>query len=49
MGRRIAALRQGGAQVEYRKYKDLGQGFGLGTGTSTEGSITDAIRFWEGR
>jgi hypothetical protein len=25
----------------------LGHGFGLGTGTSAEGWVFDAIRFWE--
>ena len=47
MERRIAALRQAGTEVEYHKYKNLGHGFGLGTGTSAEGWIDDAIRFWE--
>jgi acetyl esterase/lipase len=46
MERRIAALRRAGAEVEYHKYKNLGHGFGLGTGTSAEGWIDDAIRFW---
>jgi acetyl esterase/lipase len=47
MERRIAALRQAGTVVEYHKYKNLEHGFGLGTGTSAEGWIDDAIRFWE--
>jgi len=47
MERRIEALRQAGTEVEYHKYKNLGHGFGLGTGTSAEGWIDDAIRFWE--
>jgi acetyl esterase/lipase len=47
MERRVAALRQAGTEVVYHKYKNLGHGFGLGTGTSAEGWITDAIRFWE--
>ena len=47
MERRVAALRQSGANVEYHKYKGLGHGFGLGTGTSAEGWIFEAIRFWE--
>ncbi|ANY81699.1 esterase [Microvirga ossetica] len=46
MERRIAALRQAGTEVDYRKYKNLGHGFGLGTGTSAEGWIADAIQFW---
>ena len=47
MERRIATLRKLGTAVEYRKYKDLGHGFGLGTGTSAEGWVAEAIRFWE--
>jgi acetyl esterase/lipase len=46
MERRIATLRQAGTAVEYHKYRNLGHGFGLGTGTSAEGWIDDAIRFW---
>jgi acetyl esterase/lipase len=46
MERRIAALRSGGAAIEYRKYRDLGHGFGLGTGTNAEGWVADAVRFW---
>ena len=42
-----AALRSAGAEVEYHKYKNLGHGFGPGTGTSAEGWIADAVRFWE--
>jgi hypothetical protein len=30
----------------YHEYPGLEHGFGLGTGTSAEGWITDAIRFW---
>ena len=47
MERRIAALRRAGTVVEYHKYPNLGHGFGLGTGTSAEGWINDATRFWE--
>ncbi len=47
MERRIAALRSAGVEVEYRKYGSLGHGFGPGTGTSAEGWIADAVRFWE--
>jgi len=47
MERRIAALRHAGTEVEYHRYPNLGHGFGLGTGTSAEGWIDDAIRFWE--
>lgn len=44
--RRIDALRRAGTEVEYRKFKDVGHGFGAGTGTSADGWISDAIRFW---
>jgi acetyl esterase/lipase len=47
MERRIAALRSAGIEVEYHKYKNLGHGFGPGIGTSAEGWIADAVRFWE--
>lgn len=47
MERRIEALRKSGTRVEYRKYRNLGHGFGLGKGTSAEGWIFEAIRFWE--
>jgi acetyl esterase/lipase len=47
MERRIATLRQAGTEVEYHKYRNLGHGFGLGTGTSAEGWINDALRFWD--
>jgi acetyl esterase/lipase len=46
MERRIAALRKAGTEVAYHKYPGVGHGFGLGTGTSAEGWIADAIRFW---
>jgi acetyl esterase/lipase len=47
MERRLAALRSAGVEVEYRRYRSLGHGFGPGTGTSAEGWIADAVRFWE--
>lgn len=47
MERRVAALRKAGVKVDYRKYQGLGHGFGSGAGTSAEGWITDAVRFWE--
>jgi len=46
MRRRVDALRRSGTAVEYRTYKGLGHGFGLGVGTSAEGWVDDAIRFW---
>ncbi len=47
MERRVEALRNAGVTVEHRKYPALGHGFGLGTGTSAEGWIDEALRFWE--
>jgi acetyl esterase/lipase len=47
MERRIVALRKAGTEVEYHKFGKVGHGFGLGTGTSAQGWIADAIRFWE--
>jgi acetyl esterase/lipase len=47
MERRVEALRKSGTRVEYHKYKSLGHGFGLGVGTSAEGWVFEAIRFWE--
>ena len=47
MERRVAALRGRGTEVEYHKFADVGHGFGPGTGTSAEGWIGSATRFWE--
>ena len=47
MERRVAALRRAGTDVEYHKYRRVGHGFGLGIGTSAEGWIAEAVRFWE--
>ena len=46
MERRVAALRRAGFDVEYHEYPGVGHGFGLGVGTSAEGWIADAVRFW---
>jgi acetyl esterase/lipase len=46
MARRVAALRSAGTEVEYHTYRGVGHGFGLGVGTSAEGWIADAVRFW---
>ena len=47
MERRVEALRKSGTPVEFHKFKGLGHGFGLGKGTSAEGWVFEAIRFWE--
>jgi len=46
MERRVSALRRQGTDVEYHRYPGVGHGFGLGVGTSAEGWIADAMRFW---
>jgi acetyl esterase/lipase len=47
MKRRVEALRKSGTKVEYREYRGLGHGFGLGVGTAAEGWVFEAIGFWE--
>jgi acetyl esterase/lipase len=49
MERRVNAMRAAGIDVEFYRYPNVGHGFALGTGTSAEGWIADAIRFWETR
>jgi len=45
--KRVENMRNAGIEVEYRKYKNAGHGFGLGVGTDAEGWIKYAIQFWE--
>jgi acetyl esterase/lipase len=45
--RRVENLRKAGVKVEYRRYRNAGHGFGLGTGTDAEGWLDNAVRFWE--
>lgn len=47
MEKRVEALRKLGAVVEYRKYRNLGHGFGPGASTAAEGWLLEAVRFWE--
>ena len=47
MEKRVAALRRTGTEVEFHRYPALGHGFGPGIGTSAEGWLDRAIRFWE--
>ena len=47
MESRIAALRRIGTRVEYHKFPRVGHGFGTGHGTSAQGWIDQAVRFWE--
>lgn len=44
---RLEAMQQAGIDTEFHVYSGLGHGFGLGTGTSAEGWIHDAVAFWE--
>jgi acetyl esterase/lipase len=46
MRRRVDALRRAGTEVEFHEYRGLGHGFGLGAGTSAEGWVLQAVRFW---
>jgi acetyl esterase/lipase len=47
MERQVERLRRIGTEVEFHRYSGVGHGFGLGIGTSAEGWIDRAIRFWE--
>lgn len=47
MAQRVEALRRAGVSVEFQVFRGVGHGFGLGTGTSAEGWVVDAIRFWQ--
>jgi acetyl esterase/lipase len=47
MKRRLAALRAQGTDVEFHEFPHLVHGFGAGTGTSADGWISSAFRFWE--
>jgi acetyl esterase/lipase len=45
--RRVDNLRNIGVEVEYRKYRNAGHGFGLGVGTDADGWIEGALQFWD--
>lgn len=47
MKARLDAMSELGIDTEFHVYSGLSHGFGLGTGTSAEGWIQDAIAFWE--
>lgn len=47
MQARLETMQQAGIDTEFHVYSGLGHGFGLGTGTSAEGWINDAVAFWE--
>ncbi len=43
---RVRNLREAGVEVEYRRYKNAGHGFGVGEGTDAYGWVGWAIEFW---
>jgi acetyl esterase/lipase len=45
--RRVENLRNAGVDVEYRRYRTAGHGFGLGTGSDAEGWLDLAVDFWK--
>jgi predicted esterase len=45
--RRVRNLRSAGVEVEYRRYKNAGHGFGLGVGTDAQDWVGYAIEFWK--
>ena len=47
MKRRTDAMSAAGIPTEFHVYGGLGHGFGLGQGTSAEGWLDLAVRFWE--
>ena len=47
MKSRLAAMSEMGIPTEFHSYEGLPHGFGLGTGTASEGWIDDAVAFWE--
>ena len=47
MRARLEAMRRVGIDTEFHVYSGLGHGFGLGTGTSAEGWLDDAVKFWK--
>jgi len=47
MEQRVNAMRAAGIDVEFHLYPNVGHGFGLGVGTTAEGWLNNAVRFWE--
>lgn len=47
MEQRVNTLKSLGIDTEFHLYKNVGHGFGLGIGTSAEGWLDDAVKFWE--
>jgi acetyl esterase/lipase len=47
MERRVKEMKAAGIATEFHRYRGLGHGFALGTGTAAEAWTRDAVRFWE--
>ena len=47
MRERMDTLKSLGIDTEFHLYPDLGHGFGMGYGTTAQGWIDFALRFWE--
>ena len=47
MERRIRNLATAGVKTQFRSYANLGHGFGLGTGTTAQGWLDEAVKFWQ--
>jgi acetyl esterase/lipase len=47
MEQRINDMKAAGIDVEFHRYPNVGHGFGLGVGTTAEGWLNNAVRFWE--
>nr|WP_321975057.1 alpha/beta hydrolase [uncultured Cohaesibacter sp.] len=47
MERRINAIKENGTDTEIEVFEGLPHGFGLGTGTISEGWLDNAVKFWE--
>jgi acetyl esterase/lipase len=47
MEQRVNAMKAAGIATEFHLYRNVGHGFGLGTGASAEGWVDSALRFRE--
>jgi acetyl esterase/lipase len=44
---RVNDMKAAGIDVKFHLYPNVGHGFGLGVGTTAEGWLNNAVRFWE--
>jgi len=47
MEQRVNEMKAAGIDAEFHLYPNVGHGFGLGIGTTAEGWLNNAVRFWE--